>query len=102
MSVVIRKLEELYEQKSKIYGNKANNLSCMLAWGIPVLPGFCITFDAEQEYAPQIDDSVELIEEMFYTLIKSSKSHSAIVRSSADLELLDRKNRRKHGSRFPQ
>lgn len=89
MSVVIRKLEELYKQKSKIYGNKANNLSCMLAWGIPVLPGFCITFDAEQEYAPQIDDSVELIEEMFYTLIKSSKSHSAIVRSSADLEDID-------------
>lgn len=89
MSVVIRKLEELYKENSKIYGNKANNLSSMLIWNIPVLPGFCITFDAKQEYTPQINDLSELIEEMFYTLIKNSKSHSVIVRSSADLEDFD-------------
>lgn len=86
MGAGVRRLETLWAEGSPHYGSKANNLSLMMAWGVPILPGFCVTFDIKRGYEEQMLEFSSQIEEAFRRLMHDANACSVIVRSSADME----------------
>lgn len=82
----VRELETICKEHSKCFGNKAANLSYMLFRSFNVLPGFCITFDLNEEYNAQIKRLKKSIDKAYEKLLQTSNNSVVIVRSSADIE----------------
>lgn len=85
----VRPLESIYSFSDSHFGNKAINLSYLLSNEIGanyVLPGFCITFDMNNEYLPQLESFKTEIEKLYNELVTVSTRKMVIARSSADRE----------------
>ena len=84
----VRNLKDIADLKSPVFGNKANNLSKAIHCGIPVLPGFCITFELCQEYSVQLMQFyIDLVREYQVLCAQDRDGTPAlIVRSSCEME----------------
>lgn len=82
----VRDLSDLWKENSLYFGNKANILSYAAKYGESVLPGFCVTFDANKDFGNQLKSLSFEIEQSYWNLVEKYEVCQLIVRSSVDLE----------------
>ena len=84
----VRDLRDIIALEQLVFGNKIINLSKAISCGIPVSPGFCVTFSLSEDFSTQMEQFFEEIESAYQALCPQDKASfpALIVRSSCELE----------------
>lgn len=82
----VRNLEEIVRLNCPAFGSKVSHLSKAMALRLPVLPGFCVTFEMEEDYVRQLRRFSSGIWRAYEELRSQSGHVPVIVRSSYELE----------------